>query len=892
MQPHLLGLLAGLALTAPGLAATTFHAAPDGDDGWTGLVARPNAARGDGPVRSLAGARDAVRRWRQAGGGGAVEVVFAAGDYPLSAAVTFGPQDGGSAEAPVVYAGAPGARPRISGGRRISGWQRGAGGVWYADLPDVAPGRNWFRQLWVNGRRAVRARTPNSGYLRIAGLAAGIKAPERGNAQHCIGFTMRPGELDPAELVRSDRREACLVLYHSWTNSQHFIQSIEGTQVRFTNRSGWPVGQWERQQRYHVENVRSGLDQPGEWYLEAGRIEYLPRPGEDLATAEVIAPTVNQLVVLAGDPEAGLPVSHLTFRGLSFQHTDWQQAPTVSLDGQAATFLNGAVQTRGANRCTFEDCEVAHVGSYGIWLERGSQDNLVQRCELWDLAGGGVRIGDSNEFSGANLVARNTVDNCFIHHGGEVFNGACGVLVQRSSFNRITRNEISDLYYTGISVGWSWGFAATTAHDNLVQGNQVHHLGWGVMSDMGGIYTLGVSPGTRIVGNSFHDVLCYENGYGGWGLYTDEGSSNIVLQNNLVYNTTDGSFHQHYGADNLVRNNILVNSAKAQVKRSREDKRCHFTFERNLVVWQQGDLLGGPHKNNDVAYRQNLYWQSAGQPVEFLGSDLATWQHEGYEQGSLLADPLFLDAANHDYRLRDGSPASRVGFEPWDLSAVGLYGDPAWVARPQALSRPAMVFPAPPRPLVLDDGFEAAAVGDPPARARVSGETAQATVQVSAEQPASGQRCLKVQDAAGLTPAWQPHFYWQPNYRRGLATARFDLRIEAGVKLYHEWRDNSIPFKIGPSLHIETDGRLLVGGQALATLPAGQWCRFEISRRLGAGHDGTWTLTLTLPGAAPQTFRGLASNPAMRSLEWFGFVADGAAAKAYWLDNLQLSTKE
>ena len=423
-------------------------------------------------------------------------------------------------------------------------------------------------------------------------------------------------------------------------------------------------------------------------------LHYKPIGNENKHRVGVFAPRLRKLVEFKGDPDKGAFVAHIQLKNLTFAHATWFIADKGEADGQAAAWLEAAVFARGANDVLIEDCELAHVGEYGVYFERGCKRNTIRRCYIHDIGAGGVRIGHMSGPGDENTsTSHNVVENSLIHHGGHVFPAGVGVWIGRSSHNRIAHNEISDFLYTGISVGWNWGYAPSAANHNIVEYNKVHQIGQGVLSDMGGIYTLGVSPGTVIRNNIFANIQSYI--YGGWGLYTDEGSSEIVMENNIVYNTKTGGFHQHYGKDNIIRNNVLAYALESQLQRTREEEHNSFTFENNIVLFDNGNLLGSNWKNEKFRMDKNVYWDTSSPEITFAGASFDEWKSRGHDVHSVIADPKFVDPAERDFRLQPDSPAIKMGFKPIDAGEIGLTGSEHWTSLPSRVHRRAWKRPEP-----------------------------------------------------------------------------------------------------------------------------------------------------------------------------------------------------
>ena len=660
-------------LSAAGVAQAeevVLYVSVQGNDSWSGRLPEPNAAKTDGPFATLERARDAIRSTRA----GTplrtpVGIYVRGGVYALSAPLVLLPEDSGTPESPITYASYPSEEVILSGGRVITGWKKApspAAGqssrpeLWTAEVPGVKEGEWYFHQLFVNGERRQRARAPNSGFYR----ADGQFLP--GNPSR---FKFRPGDIHAAWAEEGD---VDVVGLEKWAEFRLPLTAVDAATNTATLAAARQEFGDDKDARYWVENAADALEAPGEWRLDrrAGTLSYLAMPGEDVSRAQFTASFLSQLIRLEGNEGSNDLVHDIILRGLTFAHTDWQLPAKGYADMQAAFDIPAAVELRCARHCRIERCTFAHLGQYALEIHHGSKDVEVLESEMTDLGAGGVKIGDPEiPKETAQTTSGIVVSNNYIHNLGIVYPAAVGLWIGQSSGNTVSHNEIADTYYTAISLGWTWGYGPTAAHHNRIEFNSLHNLGRGLLSDMGCIYSLGVQPGTVERNNLCHDVTRYE--YGGWGLYTDEGSSQILLENNIVYRTQDGGFHQHYGRENIVRNNIFALGEEAQLRRTREEAHRSFTFERNIVYWEKGKLLDGAWTNGQFLFDYNLYWQAGGQPIEFGKNSMAEWQQRGQDAHSLAADPLFADPAHGDFTLEPGSPAAKIGFQPIDMGEIG-----------------------------------------------------------------------------------------------------------------------------------------------------------------------------------------------------------------------------
>lgn len=704
----------------PAVAPDDLFVSPDGNDWWSGRLGEPNEERSDGPLATLAGAQRVLRERRgcrrqhrepEVGYTAALAcrpctVWLRGGRYELSEPLCFDSRD----SAPVCFRAWPGETPCLDGGREITGWEETeVHGVsaWKVDLPEVRRGEWNFTQLWVNGVRAFRPRRPDTGYYWLDQATPGL---ERGWGQAGTDrFVTRPGDFQPFHNLT----DVEAVMLHFWIEERMPVESWDEArrEVVSTHCSRAPLT-WEFGKQpapYYIDNVFEALRKPGQWYLDrpAGTLYYIPRPGETPDTAAVCAPRLQQLLRLCGNPDGNDPVQWLCFQGITFEHTDSARpdetgktdtprhekpaAPRkpIAAASQAACQIPGVLYMEYARHCAFHACTFRHLGWYGLELGSGCTHIDISRNEVCDTGAGGIKIGGGaygdpdSQYTGFIRVSDNHV-----HHGGLVYHSGTGIQVRHAGNCLLAHNHVHHFHYSAFSVGWTWGFQPTVSHNNIIEYNLIHDLGQGVLSDMGGIYLLGEAPGTVVRNNVIHTIESAE--YGGWGIYPDEGSSHVVIENNISYDANCCPFNQHYGRENIVRNNIFAFGGEAVLSLGKSQGVPAFTLERNIFLTDGAPLFdhGYAHKFSQspdaLISDLNLFWDLQGTPVMVKERtridgerhdgifDFSDWQELGLDRHSVVADPKFCDPANRDFTLAADSPALALGFRPIDTSTVGV----------------------------------------------------------------------------------------------------------------------------------------------------------------------------------------------------------------------------
>lgn len=613
-----------------------------------------------GPLKSLAEAREAARAYRAAHPAEKVTITLREGYYFCDKPVAFGPEDSG-----LTIRGRSGETATLGSGRRITGWRKLDGKLWYAEVPETKETKGlgsaaWdFRTLTVNGQWRRRSFLPEKGFYEHLSV---YSEPWRSTTGGGFG-TVAP-ELKKTMIYKPEdlggwlsTANAELVIYHSWDMSHARLEAndLKTNTLTLTPLLGYPAGAFGIK-KYTIQNIKEGMHTPGLWYLdrEQGRVVYWPLPGEDMAKAEVIAPVANALVKIEGRADA--PVRDLTLRNLTLADTN---VPWKSPGFGASGIQDNAISMIRAEHCLLSELTIRDIGGNGVvlWLGNG---NRLSRCHLAWIGASGLRANGSKKAGeGDNLL----VEDCHLEQIGKVYPGGLGMTVGNVAGARLLRNLIHDCGYSGIC------FSADkedTPTNGLIENNHIYRV-MTALNDGAAIYLGNRLDGTFVKGNVCHDIHGLTGQ--GWGIYPDEQSRFLTITGNLVYRCL-GSFHCHMAHDIVIENNIGIFGDDYQISLP---KSRNITVRRNVFVCDKEPIYSSTLTKVDEqvgAADRNLFFSVTGAKPPLGKLTWETWNASGRDVNSLFLDPLFADAAHDEFSLLDSSPAYKLGFEKLDLKAV------------------------------------------------------------------------------------------------------------------------------------------------------------------------------------------------------------------------------
>jgi len=471
--------------------------------------------------KSLAQVRDEIRVKKRDKGN---LVVYLDGSFYLDTPLTLSGEDSG-----VTYTAMNKNRPpMITSGLPLKGWKE-KNGIWTAKVPKKV------NSFFVNGKRRARAKMPLSGFYTVNGsISKDAQAQFRYNGTDILK------KWEGAELL----------ILQKWAESIMPLAEVdESTKSVKLSGNIQPYNR-EPNARYRVENVQEGLVEAGTWYLDEKSLTlyYHPLADENPLQSSCIIPISDQLIRINGAKD-------VVFRNITFSYSDWSLPAKGYSNMQGGADIKAVIQADGAERISLENCIFSHLGTFAVWFKNGCHAISILNNEMYDLGAGGIKIGSNGKsVKESQKTSHNTVSGNHVHDIGNVYTGACGIMVLFSSSNTISSNRVHDTYYTGISVGWSWDTTETEVRDNLIENNTVYSIGRNLLSDMGAIYTLGYQPGTVVRKNTIHDVQAY--GPVGVGIYLDQGSSSITVENNVIQRTKHEPIFCNGCKDNIIRNNV------------------------------------------------------------------------------------------------------------------------------------------------------------------------------------------------------------------------------------------------------------------------------------------------------------------------------------------------
>ena len=726
-------ILLSLTLTGKALAqqATTgnnhvyFYVSLQGNDHWSGRKPVTQDGGTDGPFATLAGARNAIRTLRSGQRvPGPVTVMVLGGTYYLKEPLLLDSQDSGTEMEPITYTAYPDQKPVLSGSVKIVEWKPYQDSILQCHLPEAKVDRWSFRQLFFNGKRQIRARWPNRDPDEpLYGGWAFIESIFPEDDDQSPGFRFAPNDTLP-HWTNGSQAEVQVFPWYCWVNDFIPVKHIDaddrtitlGRRVRPGFMSLLPGN------RFCVENVLEELDQPGEWCLdvETGTLYFWP-PGETVEDGRAIAPRIDRLIEVRGTAEK--PVRHVTISGLTFTHTLSPYPEQQPEYFHSPTLRGAGVTLQHCADCRIEDNQFFMLGGDGVRLQGSNARNRIVGNEIAFVGGAGIslasdRPGNTHTWADQAVLRqhskqypyliRNVISNNHIHHCGVIKKNCGGVQLYgiNSIDNVISHNLIHHMSDKGVTMQDGFGRV-------IVEYNNLYQLGLEI-ADTGGLMTnrwfvleddpeLGNGNIVRFnlirdcIGCGAYDEQRHPKGEGDrttadgriwtpyytWGVYFDNSGVDITVYGNIITSTVLGGVSMTVGSakNNRVENNIFVSSSGNQIDLRMGRGSQGNRFLRNIFYYNNPNaalLAALPAAKKTIAQCDyNLYYPAAGQPLRIRGIEDETfsdWRKLGFDEHSLIADPLFVDPAGGDYRLRPDSPAHKLGFQPIDFERIGLQG--------------------------------------------------------------------------------------------------------------------------------------------------------------------------------------------------------------------------
>ncbi|MBQ2828540.1 MAG: right-handed parallel beta-helix repeat-containing protein [Clostridia bacterium] len=654
---------------------------PEGDDS--------NPGTEEMPLRTFSGAKEKLKERKDSvPSDKEVTVWFREGRYLIDEKVNFDSDDFSN----VVYRSVPGEDVIFTGAVELSDWTEGEINDIKALVADVDTEKVYFRSLFKGEERLPVSVWPEEGSFTAKN--ADIKDALNPNDESGFFKLHTAFYANEKEIMNFANLEDVNVrIMHKWCDDILPLHSVDVETGRVEVRK--PAAMTiEVNDNYVYENVREAVNNAGEWYLDRseGKLYYIPCEGETAENLVLSAPVNDSFIEIDG-------MSDITFSGIRFVNTDWdfvsgtlnlwpmdktnpnyeyiEFAPTHP---QASYEIPAAITIANAENINIINCTFRSISDTAVMFKENVKNSAVDVCHFDEIGGNAIFI--NAPYAIPAVTREISITNCEINEYGRIYNHSIGVLLCHASDCIIENNEIHDGWYTAISVGWVWGYAENPTDNIQVKDNLIYNIGNGWLSDMGGIYTLGIQPGTVLSGNVIYNVGCYggEQGYGGWGIYLDEGSTEMLVENNLVYDCSSQAFHQHYGRDNVIRNNIFAFGGEGIFRITRNEEHNSLVLENNIFVSDDRVMYWETIAMDWFKDNSNLYWDYGNKAVYSGSSTKLTERHNivdmvgrGYYNNAVFADPLFRDASNRDFTLAENSPALDAGFVPWEYKAGTRY---------------------------------------------------------------------------------------------------------------------------------------------------------------------------------------------------------------------------